>query len=207
MGDMDFKVAGTTDGITAIQLDMKVAGITNEMIRGAIANTRKSRLYILNEIMNKAIAEPRAELSPYAPKIMQLTISVDKIGEVVGARGKTINRIIEETGVQIDIEDDGRVFIISADQEMANKARRIIETIDKGVQVGDVFEGKVMRIMNFGAFVELVPGQEGLVHISKLDKTRVAKVEDVVQIGDIVRVKVVEIDDQGRVNLSRKALL
>ncbi len=206
-GDMDFKVAGTTDGITAIQLDMKVAGITNEMIRGAIANTRKSRLYILNEIMNKAIAEPRAELSPYAPKIMQLTISVDKIGEVVGARGKTINRIIEETGVQIDIEDDGRVFIISADQEMANKARRIIETIDKGVQVGDVFEGKVMRIMNFGAFVELVPGQEGLVHISKLDKTRVAKVEDVVQIGDIVRVKVVEIDDQGRVNLSRKALL
>ena len=206
-GDMDFKVAGTTDGITAIQLDMKVAGITNEMIRGAIANTRKSRLYILNEIMNKAIAEPRAELSPYAPKIMQLTISVDKIGEVVGARGKTINRIIEETGVQIDIEDDGRVFIISADQEMANKARRIIETIDKGVQVGDVFEGKVMRIMNFGAFVELVPGQEGLIHISKLDKTRVAKVEDVVQIGDIVRVKVVEIDDQGRVNLSRKALL
>ncbi len=206
-GDMDFKVAGTTDGITAIQLDMKVAGITNEMIRGAIANTRKSRLYILNEIMNKAIAEPRAELSPYAPKIMQLTISVDKIGEVVGARGKTINRIIEETGVQIDIEDDGRVFIISADQEMADKARRIIETIDQGVQVGDVFEGKVMRIMNFGAFVELVPGQEGLVHISKLDKTRVAKVEDVVQIGDIIRVKVVEIDDQGRVNLSRKALL
>ena len=206
-GDMDFKVAGTTDGITAIQLDMKVAGITNEMIRGAIANTRKSRLYILNEIMNKAIAEPRAELSPYAPKIMQLTISVDKIGEVVGARGKTINRIIEETGVQIDIEDDGRVFIISADQDMADKARRIIETIDKGVQVGEIFEGKVMRIMNFGAFVELVPGQEGLIHISKLDKTRVAKVEDVVQIGDIVRVKVVEIDDQGRVNLSRKALL
>ncbi len=206
-GDMDFKVAGTTDGITAIQLDMKVAGITNEMIRGAIANTRKSRLYILNEIMNKAIAEPRAELSPYAPKIMQLTISVDKIGEVVGARGKTINRIIEETGVQIDIEDDGRVFIISADQDMADKARRIIETIDKGVQVGEIFEGKVMRIMNFGAFVELVPGQEGLIHISKLDKTRVAKVEDVVQIGDTVRVKVVEIDDQGRVNLSRKALL
>ncbi len=206
-GDMDFKVAGTTDGITAIQLDMKVAGITNEMIRGAIANTRKSRLYILNEIMNKAIAEPRAELSPYAPKIMQLTISVDKIGEVVGARGKTINRIIEETGVQIDIEDDGRVFIISADQEMANKARRIIETIDQGVKVGEVFEGKVMRIMTFGAFVELVPGQEGLVHISKLDKTRVAKVEDVVQVGDVIKVKVVEIDEQGRINLSRKALL
>lgn len=206
-GDMDFKVAGTTDGITAIQLDMKVAGITNEMIRGAIANTRKSRLYIINEIMNKAIAEPRAELSPYAPKIMQLTISVDKIGEVVGARGKTINRIIEETGVQIDIEDDGRVFIISADQEMAKKARRIIETIDKGVQVGEVFEGKVMRIMTFGAFVELVPGQEGLVHISKLDKNRVAKVEDVVQVGDTISVKVVEIDDQGRINLSRKALL
>ncbi len=206
-GDMDFKVAGTTDGITAIQLDMKVAGITNEMIRGAIANTRKSRLYILNEIMNKAIAEPRAELSPYAPKIMQLTISVDKIGEVVGARGKTINRIIEETGVQIDIEDDGRVFIISADQGMANKARRIIETIDQGVKVGEVFEGKVMRIMTFGAFVELVPGQEGLVHISKLDKTRVAKVEDVVQVGDVIKVKVVEIDEQGRINLSRKALL
>jgi len=206
-GDMDFKVAGTTDGITAIQLDMKVAGITNEMIRGAIANTRKSRLYILNEIMNKAIAEPRAELSPYAPKIMQLTISVDKIGEVVGARGKTINRIIEETGVQIDIEDDGRVFIISTDQEMANKARRIIETIDQGVKVGEVFEGKVMRIMTFGAFVELVPGQEGLVHISKLDKTRVAKVEDVVQVGDVIKVKVVEIDEQGRINLSRKALL
>ena len=138
---------------------------------------------------------------------MQLTISVDKIGEVVGARGKTINRIIEETGVQIDIEDDGRVFIISADQEMAKKARRIIETIDKGVQVGEVFEGKVMRIMTFGAFVELVPGQEGLVHISKLDKNRVAKVEDVVQVGDTISVKVVEIDDQGRINLSRKALL
>ncbi|MDO4764820.1 MAG: polyribonucleotide nucleotidyltransferase [Eubacteriales bacterium] len=206
-GDMDFKVAGTVDGITAIQLDMKVAGITNEMIRGAIANTRKSRLYILNEIMNPAIAEPRAELSPYAPKIMQLTISVDKIGEVVGARGKTINRIIEETGVKIDIEDDGRVFIISEDQEMANKARKIIETIDQGVQVGDVFEAKVMRIMNFGAFVELVPGQEGLVHISKLAKERVANVEDVVKIGDVITVKVMEIDSQGRINLSRKAML
>ncbi|RRD94540.1 polyribonucleotide nucleotidyltransferase [Clostridiales bacterium COT073_COT-073] len=206
-GDMDFKVAGTVDGITAIQLDMKVAGITNEMIRGAIANTRKSRLYILNEIMNKAIAEPRAELSPYAPKIMQLTISVDKIGEVVGARGKTINRIIEDTGVKIDIEDDGRVFIISEDQEMANKARKIIETIDKGVQVGEVFEAKVMRIMNFGAFVELVPGQEGLVHISKLAKERVANVEDVVKIGDVITVKVMEIDSQGRINLSRKAML
>ncbi len=206
-GDMDFKVAGTVDGITAIQLDMKVAGITHEMIRGAIANTKKSRMYILEEIMNKAISEPRAELSPYAPKIMQLTISVDKIGEVVGARGKTINRIIEETGVKIDIEDDGRVFIISEDQEMANKARRIIETIDKGVQVGEIFEGKVVRIMNFGAFVELVPGQEGLVHISKLDKNRVANVEDVVQVGDIIPVKVMEIDAQGRINLSRKALL
>lgn len=206
-GDMDFKVAGTEDGITAIQLDMKVAGITNEMIRGAIANTRKSRLYILREIMNKAIAQPKAELSPYAPKIMQITISPDKIGEVVGARGKTINRIIEDTGVKIDIEDDGRVFIISEDQEMANKAREIIETIDQGVKVGQVFEGTVMRIMNFGAFVELVPGQEGLVHISKLAKERVAKVEDVVNVGDVIPVKVIEIDDQGRINLSRKALL
>ena len=206
-GDMDFKVAGTKDGITAIQLDMKVKGITNEIVEKAIYNTLKSRMMILDDVMNVCISEPRTELSPYAPKIIQTMIDPEKIGEVVGPRGKTINRIIDETGVKIDIEDDGRVFICGEDHEMVQKALNIIEMIGKDIEVGTVYTGTVVRITNFGAFVELAPGKDGLVHISKLAKERVNKVEDVVQVGDTISVKVMEIDSQGRINLSRKALL
>jgi len=206
-GDMDFKVAGTKDGITAIQLDMKVKGITNEIVEKAIYNTQKSRMMILDDVMNVCISEPRKELSPYAPKIIQTMIDPEKIGEVVGPRGKTINRIIDETGVKIDIEDDGRVFICGEDHEMVQKALSIIEMIGKDIEVGTVYNGTVVRITNFGAFVELAPGKDGLVHISKLAKERVNKVEDVVQVGDKISVKVMEIDSQGRINLSRKALL
>ncbi len=206
-GDMDFKVAGTKDGITAIQLDMKVHGITNEIVEKAIYNTQKSRMIILDDVMNVCISEARKELSPYAPKIIQTMIDPEKIGEVVGPRGKTINRIIDETGVKIDIEDDGRVFICGDDHEMVQKALSIIEMIGKDIEVGTVYNGTVVRITNFGAFVELAPGKDGLVHISKLAKERVNKVEDVVQVGDKISVKVMEIDSQGRINLSRKALL
>ena len=206
-GDMDFKVAGTKDGITAIQLDMKVHGITKEIIEKAIYNTQKSRMIILNDVMNVCISEARKELSPYAPKIIQTMIDPEKIGEVVGPRGKTINRIIDETGVKIDIEDDGRVFICGEDHEMVQKALSIIEMIGKDIEVGTVYNGTVVRITNFGAFVELAPGKDGLVHISKLAKERVNKVEDVVQVGDKISVKVMEIDSQGRINLSRKTLL
>lgn len=206
-GDMDFKVAGTHKGITAIQLDMKIHGLTNEQVEQAIWNTKKSRTYILDEVMNKAISEARAELSPYAPKIVQTLIDPEKISEVIGARGKVINKIIEETGVKIDIDDDGHVFVCGEDQEMTAEAIRIIETIANGVEVGAIYTGKVVRITSFGAFVELVPGKDGLIHISKLDTKRVAKVEDVLSLGDIVEVKVIEIDQQGRINLSRKALL
>ncbi len=206
-GDMDFKVAGTKDGITAIQLDMKVQGLTNEIVEKAIYNTQKSRMIILDDVMNVCISEARKELSPYAPKIIQTLIDPEKIGEVVGPRGKTINRIIDETGVKIDIEDDGRVFICGEDHEMVQKALNIIETIGKDIEVGAIYNGTVVRITNFGAFVELAPGKDGLVHISKLAKERVNKVEDVVQVGDVISVKVMEIDSQGRINLSRKALL
>jgi polyribonucleotide nucleotidyltransferase len=206
-GDMDFKVAGTKDGITAIQLDMKVQGISNAVVEQAIYNTKKARMHIVDDVMNVCISEARETLSPYAPKIIQTQIDPEKIGEVVGPKGKVINKIIDETGVQIDIQDDGRVFILGKDDEMSQKALKIVETIANGVQVGDIYTGKVVRITKFGAFVELVPGKDGLVHISKLAKERVARVEDVVNMGDEVKVKVVEIDDQGRVNLSRRALL
>lgn len=206
-GDMDFKVAGTHKGITAIQLDMKVQGITEDMIRDAIADTKKSRTYILDEVMYKAISEAREEVAPSAPKIIQTTIDPEKIGEVVGPRGKVINQIIEDTGVTIDIEDDGRVSICGVDPEKTAEAKRIVETIAGGVEVGSIYEGKVVRITNFGAFVELVPGKDGLVHISKIAKERVNKVEDVLSMGQIVKVKVMEVDSQGRINLSMKALL
>ncbi len=206
-GDMDFKVAGTKDGITAIQLDMKLQGISNEVVEGAIYQTMKARNYILDDVMNVCISEPRAELSQYAPKITQTNIDPEKIGEVVGPKGKTINKIIDETGVKIDIEEDGRVFVFGNDQEMVEKAIGIIEMIGKDVEVGTIYKGKVVRITNFGAFVELAPGKDGLVHISKLAKERVNKVEDVVSVGDEISVKVMEIDSQGRINLSRKALL
>ncbi|MDF2877444.1 MAG: polyribonucleotide nucleotidyltransferase [Clostridia bacterium] len=206
-GDMDFKVGGTHKGITAIQMDMKIQGLTPAIIKGALEQTKKARFYILDEVMLKAIDKPRQELSPYAPVITQIMIDPEKISEVIGPKGKMINRIIDETGVKIDIEDDGRVFICGNDAEKANRAIKMIEGIAKPVEEGQVFTGKVVKLMNFGAFVELVPGKEGLVHISQFSHDRVAKVEDAVAIGDQIEVKVIEIDKQGRINLSRKALL
>ncbi|MHC1750531.1 MAG: polyribonucleotide nucleotidyltransferase [Cellulosilyticaceae bacterium] len=206
-GDMDFKVGGTHKGITAIQMDMKIEGLTPEIIRGALDQTKKARLYILDEIMLKAIEAPRTELSQYAPRIIQITINPEKISEVIGPKGRTINKIIDETGVKIDIEDDGRVFICGTDEDKTKRAIEIIEGIAKDLEPGQTFKGKVVRLMNFGAFVELVPGKEGLVHISQLAHERVEKVEDVVSVGDEIDVKVTEIDKQGRVNLSRKAML
>ncbi len=202
-GDMDFKVAGTKNGITAIQVDIKIDGLTYDIIKEAFERTRVARMYILNEVMLKAIPAPRTEISKYAPKIITMSIDPDKIKDVIGSGGKVINKIIADTGVKIDIEDDGRVFIAGEDAEMANRAKEIIETIAMDLEVGKTYMGTVVRIMNFGAFVEIVPGKEGMIHISKLAKERVEKVEDVVQIGDTVAVKVIEIDDQGRVNMMR----
>ena len=202
-GDMDFKVAGTKNGITAIQVDIKIDGLTRDIIKEAFERTRVARMYILNEVMLKAIPEPRKELSKYAPKIISMKIDVDKIKDVIGSGGKTINKIIADTGVKIDIEEDGSVFIASTDSEAAEKAKSIIEAITMDLEVGNTYVGKVTRIMNFGAFVEVAPGKEGMIHISKLAKERVEKVEDVVSIGDEVKVKVIEIDNQGRVNLMR----
>lgn len=206
MGDMDFKVAGTTKGITAIQMDIKIKGIDRPILERALAQALDARLFILGK-MNEVLAEPRKELSVYAPKITQFMIDPDKIREVIGPGGKMINKIIAETGVKIDLEDDGRVYILSADAEASAKARRIIEGIAKDVEVGDVYYGKVTRLMNFGAFVELAPGKEGMCRINNLDHNFVEKVEDVVKEGDEIWVKVIEIDKQGRINLSRKVLL
>ncbi|UQZ37311.1 polyribonucleotide nucleotidyltransferase [Paenibacillus sp. PK3_47] len=206
LGDMDFKVAGTAEGVTAIQMDIKIAGIDRQILKEALEQAREGRLFILDKMM-EAISEPRTSLSKYAPKIIIININPDKIRDVIGAGGKIINKIIEETGVKIDIEQDGRVFIGSSDEEMIQKARSIIEGIVKEVQVGEIYVGTVRRIEKFGAFVELIPGKDGLVHISQLSTERVAKVEDVVAIGDTITVKVTEIDQQGRVNLSRKAVL
>ena len=207
-GDMDFKVAGTHKGITAIQMDMKIQGLTPAIIKGAIENTHKARTYILDEVMLKAIPEPRKELSKYAPKIQFVQINPDKMAEVIGSKGKTINKIIELSGVdKIDTEDEGKIYISSTDAEAIAKAVEMITMIDKGPEVGKIYKGTVTRIMTFGAFVEIGFETEGLVHISKLANERVAKVEDVVNVGDVIEVKVTEIDDQGRVNLSRKACL
>ena len=203
-GDMDFKVGGTHKGITAIQMDIKIHGLTRAIIEEAIARTREARLYILDQIMKPVIAEPRKELSKYAPKIEQITIDPAKIGDVVGKQGKVINKIIEETGVKIDITDDGAVNVCGTDKEMIDKAIRIIKSIVTDLEAGMVLQGKVVRIMNFGAFVELAPNKDGMVHISKLSDKRVNKVEDVVNIGDEVTVKVIEIDKMGRVNLSMR---
>lgn len=203
-GDMDFKVAGTHKGITAIQMDMKIKGLTFEMIEQAFAQTGRARAYILDEVMAKAIAEPRKELSPYAPKIASMTIDVDKISEVIGARGKVIKKIIEESNCEIDTEDDGRIFIKGKNAEDIQKAVDMISGIVMEPEPGKTYKGTVTRLMNFGAFVEIAPGKEGLVHISKLSPQRVAKVEDVVSVGDSVRVKLTEIDAQGRLNLSIK---
>ena len=206
LGDMDFKVAGTKDGITAIQMDIKIDGIDENVLRQALERAKVARLHILDK-MKEVISEPRAELSKYAPKIYTLTIDPEKIGEVIGSGGKTINKIIEETGVKIDIEDDGKIFIISEEKENADKAIETISAIVKEIEVGEIYKGKVVRITNFGAFIELLKGKEGMVHISKLAHERVEKVEDVLKVGDLVDVKVIEVDKMGRVNLSRKALL
>ncbi len=203
-GDMDFKVAGTHKGITAIQMDIKIHGLTRPIIEEAIAKTKEARYYILDEVMNPVISEPRHEVGKYAPKILQIQIDPTKIGDVVGKQGKVINRIIEETGVKIDIEDDGSVSVCGTDKEMIDRAITIINRIVNDVEAGEIITGKVVRIMNFGAFVELAPNKDGLIHISKLSQKRVEKVEDVLNIGDEVTVKVLEIDRMGRINLSLK---
>ncbi|MBQ6816530.1 MAG: polyribonucleotide nucleotidyltransferase [Clostridia bacterium] len=206
-GDMDFKVAGTKKGITAIQMDLKVHGLTPEIIKEAFAKTNKARNYILDDIMLPVISEPRAELSKYAPKMISTQINPEKIGDVIGKQGKVIQSIQEQCECTINIEEDGRVFIAALDIEKANQAKMIVETIANDPEIGAVYSGKVTRIMNFGAFVEIAPGKEGLVHISRLDVKRVEKVEDAVSVGDQVIVKVIEIDDQGRLNLSRRDAL
>ena len=206
-GDMDFKVGGTHKGITAIQVDIKVDGLTPAIIKDAFEKTRKARLYILDEIMLKAIPEPRATVNKYAPKMLQTKVPVDKIREVIGQGGKVIQKISADCDVKIDIDDDGSVFISGIDADNSKKALQIVETIANGPEVGAIYRGKVVRLMDFGAFVEIVPGMDGLVHISKLDKSRVEKVEDIVSIGDEIVVKVTEIDRQGRINLSRKDAL
>ena len=206
-GDMDFKVGGTHKGITAIQVDIKVDGLTPAIIKEAFEKTRKARIYILDEVMLKAIPEPRSEVSKYAPKMFQTKVPVEKIREVIGSGGKVIQKISADCDVKIDINDEGNVFISGINGENARKALQIVDTIANGPEVGAIYRGKVVRIMEFGAFVEIVPGMDGLVHISKLDKQRVEKVEDIVSIGDEIVVKVTEIDRQGRINLSRKDAL
>lgn len=206
LGDMDFKVAGTEKGVTALQMDIKIKGLSREILEEALQQARKGRLEILKHMM-QTISGPRKELSKYAPKILTMQINPDKIRDVIGPSGKQINKIIEETGVKIDIEQDGTIFISSVNEEMNKRAKKIIEDIVREVEVGQVYLGKVKRIEKFGAFVELFSGKDGLVHISELAEERVGKVEDVVSIGDEILVKVTEIDKQGRVNLSRKAVL
>jgi len=202
LGDMDFKVAGTVKGITAIQMDIKIAGIDRVVLERALGQARLGRLHIM-QAMLETLAKPHEHMSKYAPKIIRFTINPEKIREVIGPGGKMINKIIAETGVKIDIEDDGRVYIATPDEAAANKAKKIIEGIAKDVEVGDVYLGKVVRIMNFGAFIELTGGKDGMLHISKMADHRVEKVEDVMNIGDEIEVKVNEIDSQGRVNLVR----
>ncbi|MZQ81539.1 polyribonucleotide nucleotidyltransferase [Paenibacillus sp. 5J-6] len=206
LGDMDFKVAGTAEGITALQMDIKIDGIDRSILQQSLQQAKEGRLHILGKMVSR-ISEPKKTLSEYAPKILTMNINPDKIRDVIGAGGKIINKIIEETGVKIDIEQDGRVFIASSNQAMNEKARSIIEGIVREVIVGETYLGTVKRVEKFGAFVEILPGKEGLVHISQISTERVAKVEDVVNVGDQITVKVTEIDQQGRVNLSRKATL
>ena len=202
LGDMDFKVTGTAKGVTAIQMDIKIKGIDRAILTEALERARIGRMYIMDKLL-ACIDKPRPELSKYAPKIITFTIDPDKIKDVIGSGGKTINKIIDETGVKIDIEDDGTVFVASCDAEMNEKAKKIILAITEDVEVGDVYDGKVVRIMNFGAFVDLGGGKEGMIHISKLSNKRVEKVEDVVKIGDSVEVEVIKVDEKGRIDLKR----
>ena len=206
-GDMDFKVAGTRKGITAIQMDLKIHGLTPEIIKEAFAKTHKARNYILDEVMLPVIAEPRPELSKYAPKMLSTIVPVDKIREVIGSGGKVIQKICAECDVTIDIEDDGHCYVAGIDIEKCRRAMDIIDTIVNDPEPGSYYSGRVTRIMDFGAFVEIAPGKEGLVHISQLDIKRTENVTDVVNVGDIVKVKVLEIDDKGRLNLSRREAL
>ena len=206
MGDMDFKVAGTKDGITAIQMDIKIKGIDEQILTRALEQARQGRLFILGKML-ECIAEPRAEMSPYAPRILRFTINPDKIREVIGSGGKTINGIIAKTGVKIDIEDDGRVFIASSDEAAAAEAKKIIDSIVKDIEVGDVILGKVVNILPIGAQVEVKPGKKGLVHISRLANHRVEKVEDVVSLGDEILVRVIDIKPDGKIDLTRKGLI
>ncbi len=206
LGDMDFKVAGTAEGITAIQMDIKIHGIDKKILEHALERARVGRMFILGKMLS-CIDKPREELSHYAPKIIIMKIKPDKIREVIGSGGKVINKIIEDTGVKIDIEDDGTIFIAAENPEKANEAKKIIEKIVKEIEVGEIYLGKVVRITEFGAFVELIEGKDGLLHISKISDKRIKKVEDVLSLGDEVLVKVMEIDKQGRINLSRKDAL
>lgn len=206
LGDMDFKVTGTQKGVTAIQMDIKIHGLSREILENALRQAREGRMHIMEEMLAE-ISEPRAELSPYAPRIITMNIDPDKIGIVIGPGGKMITSITEEIGVKIEIDDDGQIFIASVDQEGAELARRKIELLTKDVEPGEIYEGTVKRIMNFGAFIEVLPGKEGLLHISKMAKERVEKVEDVMNVGDKVTVKVTDIDSQDRINLTRKELL
>ncbi|AUS09124.1 polyribonucleotide nucleotidyltransferase [Laceyella sacchari] len=206
LGDMDFKVAGTRRGVTALQMDIKISGIDRSILERALEQAKKARMILLDN-MEATISEPNKELSPYAPKILTMRIHPDKIRDVIGPSGRVINKIIEETGVKIDIEQDGRIYIASPETSQNERAKKIIEDLVREVVVGEIYVGTVKRVEKYGAFVELFPGKEGLVHISQLDVNRVAKVQDVVNVGDSIKVKVTEIDDQGRINLSRKVLL
>ena len=206
LGDMDFKVAGTAKGITAIQMDIKVHGLSKQILQDALTQAHEGRMFIMDKMLEE-ISSPRPEMSPYAPRIISLQIDPDKIRTVIGPGGKTINKIISETGVKIDINDEGLIYIAAPDMEAADKGVRAITLLLKEVEVGEIYEGKVTRLMTFGAFIEILPGKEGLLHISKMAKERVVKVEDVMNVGDIVKVKVTEIDGQNRINLSRKELL
>lgn len=206
LGDMDFKVAGTAKGITAIQMDIKIHGLSREILLAALQQAQKGRMFILGK-MAECIDKPAEHLSPYAPKIITLTIPVDRIRDVIGSGGKIINKIISETGVKMDVEEDGHVYIATPDEEAAQRAKKWVEELTHEVQVGETYLGKVTRLMKFGVFVEILPGKEGMVHVSQLAPRRVEKPEDVVHEGDEIMVKVTEIDDKGRINLSRKALL
>jgi polyribonucleotide nucleotidyltransferase len=203
LGDMDFKVAGTKKGITAIQMDIKIKGIDENILKNALLRAKEARLFILDKMLS-VISEPRKELSPYAPRIFSLTVDPEKIRDIIGPGGKTINKIIAETNVKIDIEDDGKVYIAAPNEELGKKAMEIIDKLTQDVEVGGIYLGKILRITNFGAFAEILPGKEGLIHISKLSKDRVKRVEDVVKVGDEILVKVTDIDKQGRINLSHK---
>ena len=206
LGDMDFKVAGTRDGITAFQMDVKVTGINVEIMQKALEQAHRARIFILDK-MAEAIDKPRAELSPFAPRIIFMKIKIEKIGEVIGPGGKTIRRIIEETGAKIDIEDDGTVLIASVDQEAGEAAKKMVEELTEEAEIGKIYTGKVRRTTSFGAFIEILPGTDGMVHISELENHRVNAVEDVVRVGDMVTVKVIDIDREGKIRLSRKAVL